>query len=129
MTEAPTPTCTAGPEQLAGPTRIAAKYLEALRKHDEDAVYDLAAAGLRREQSRHEFTEGLSIGKVEGARVSGITQVGRSAGDLLAVVPVQVTVGGVTQAGRVVLVKEAEGWRFLAAVSPPEAPDLSCQKG
>ena len=123
ITEAPTPTCGADdPESLTAPTRVAAAYLEALRMHDEDAVYDIAASGLKSAQSRKEFTAGLSIDKVESARATGITAVGRSEGKLLAITPVEVTVGGVSQAGRVVLVKESGKWRFLAAVSPPEAP-------
>ena len=127
VSEAPRPACRFDTsDRLGPPTRVATEYLQALRDHDEDAVYDLAAAGLREQQTREEFTTGLAIDGVQDARISGITRTGWTEdGSFRAVVPVQVTVSGVIQEGRVVLTRENGEWRFVAAVSPPEAPDLS----
>ena len=108
---------------LEAPTQVAVKYVEALRHGDAGAIYALASAGLRKAVSRKEFLAQTDLSGVTAARISNQLQVGRADdGTEYAIAPIQVTVSGATQDGRLILVHEHGQWRYVDSVAPDQAP-------
>jgi hypothetical protein len=108
---------------LEAPTQVAVKYVDALRHRDAGAIYALASSGLRAAVSRTEFLAETDLSGVSGARISNVLKVGRAEdGTVYAVAPIEVTVHGAVQDGRLILVQEGKRWRYVDSVAPDQAP-------